>query len=880
MSAMQQKAGMRSLRGTATSEAALNAHLPMHLTLTPLIGREGEVAEVCALLKRPTVRLLTLLGTGGVGKTRLGLAVAQAMLDDFADGACFVPLAPVSDPARVLAAISQALGLWETSDFPLEQQVQAVLRDRQLLLVLDNFEHLLESASQIASLLAYCPHLSILVTSRAALHVSGEQQFSVLPLALPDLKLLPEPEALAQLPSVRLFILRAQAVQPAFALTAANAQTVAAICARLDGLPLTIELAAARCKLLPPHTLLQRLSHRLDLLTGGARDLPDRQQTLRNTIQWSYDLLSQEEQRLFRWLAIFVGGCTLQAAEAVCQGSSGQATSVFEGVASLLDKSLLQTEQKSEEPRLVMLEMLREFGMECLQQHGELEAARQAHAHYYLQLSEQAEPHLKGPEQLLWFARLELELDNLWVIFQTAPIGGKEEIELAVRVAGALGYFWAGRGYLREGLGVLEQLLTSTQAIAAPIRLKALKAIGVVLWGQFDTRKLELVTDEALAIAQAQGDQHNIPFVMILHGMVLIDKHDYTAAQACLEEALTRARALGDRFDIVAALANLGRVALYQQAYPQAVAWLEEGLIHSRSSGDKVAMSMVLVVLARAEMSQGNAAHARTLLKESQTIYGALGNTWGVALSLRLLGRLAFQIEEFSEAETFLTDSARLASEVGDRRSLVQSRLLLATLAVLKGDYAMARQRYEDGLSIALDLRHTSLIAAGLKGLGCVAAAQGLHIWAALLWGTAEALHEASSVVIPPDLYDRMVAVVRRQLGEHPFDRAKAQGQTMRPEQVLTSHQALLSQAPAEVPPASHSSPHPPRRSSSPTVELTAREVEVLRLVAQGLTDVQAAEQLVISPRTVNWHLTSIYSKLQVSSRAAATRYAIEQKLI
>ena len=310
---------------------------------------------ICNLLSHPEVRLLTITGTGGVGKTRLALEVAGVLRSDFIDGICFVPLAPVSDPSRVMAVIAQTLGLWESAEFPPEKQVQAVLRDRYLLLLLDNFEQVVEAAPQLASLLASCPHLRMLVTSRVALHLSGEHEFPVPPLAVPDLTQVPSPELLTQQASVSLFVLRTQAIQPAFHLTPANSRAIAEICVQLEGLPLAIELAAARSKLLPPQALLKRLSHRLEVLTGGAQDLPTRQQTLRNTLQWSYDLLTEEEQRLFRWLSIFVCGCTLEAAEALCQVRGNNDFPVLDGIASLLDKSLVQqTEREGKEPRLVM----------------------------------------------------------------------------------------------------------------------------------------------------------------------------------------------------------------------------------------------------------------------------------------------------------------------------------------------------------------------------------------------------------------------------------------------------------------------------------------------------------------------------------------------
>ncbi len=545
----------------------------------------------------------------------------------------------------------------------------------------------------------------------------------------------------------------------------------------------------------------------------------------------------------------------------MCQaGRAGgdQASSVLEGIASLLDKSLVQqTEREGDAPRLVMLETIREFGLECLERQGELEAARRAHAHYYLVLAEQAEPHLFGPEQLLWLDRLEQELDNLRAILQAATAGGVEEREVALRLGAALRTFWQLYGHYSEGRNVLERLLAGTGTIAAPVRLKALNTLGVILWSQNDTRGLEPVADEALALAREQGDHWQMTVALILRGVAKMrERRDYAQAQACLEEALASARVLGDRFLLLSALLSLGLLAWYQQDAPQAIAWYEESLIQCRAMGEQLLMSLALVGLARAELSQGHAARARTLLEESLTIYRALGNTWWIAMALNLLGQLAFQQGELSRAEALLTESARLASEVGDQRNIAQSRLLLAGLVALWGDYAVARQRYAEGLAIALDIEHTNYIASGLKGLGCVAAAQGLPTWAALLWGTAEPLRESRSVAIPQALYERMVAVVRSELGEPAFEEARARGRTMTPAQVLASPEAFAPQVLQHAQAAPGSAPTPPAGHPIYPAGLTAREVEVLRLVAQGLTDAQVAEQLVISPRTVNWHGT------------------------
>ncbi len=354
------------------SKQASKHNLPTQLT--SLLGREQEVAAACALLRRPEVRLLTLTGTPGIGKTRLGLQVAADLLADFADGVCFVQLAPISDPELVVPTIAQLFDIKEAGDWSLLERLQSHLQEKHLLLLLDNFEQIISSAPSLAELLAVCPHLKILVTSRAVLHIQGEQEFPVPPLAVPVLAHLPEHEALAAYAAVALFLQRAQAVKPGFQLTKANARAVAAICARLDGLPLAIELAAARIKLLPPQALLTRLEHQLQMLTGGPQNMPVRQQTLGNTIAWSYNLLGAREQKLFRLLSVFVGGCTLEAAEVVCGAlsDSEEAVSILDGIASLLDKSLLKQTEQDDEPRLLMLEMIREYGLEALAASGEI----------------------------------------------------------------------------------------------------------------------------------------------------------------------------------------------------------------------------------------------------------------------------------------------------------------------------------------------------------------------------------------------------------------------------------------------------------------------------------------------------------------------------
>src|SRR5438876_1211928 len=517
--------------------------------LTPLIGREHEVTAVVRLLRREKVRLVTFTGPGGTGKTRLALQVASELADVFVGGVFFVSLASLNDPMLVIPTIARALGIRDGVGQPALARLVEVLQQKQVLLLLDNFEQVVEAAPQVMELLTSCPQLKLLVTSREVLHVRSEREFAVPPLALPDPTNLPKLAALARTPSVALFLQRAQAARPEFKLTSTNARAVAEICVRLDGLPLAIELAAARMKLLSPQALLTRLDRPLNMLTGGARDVPARQQTLRNTIEWSYQLLNAREQRLFRWLSVCVSGCTLQAAEAICTGPDDEAGPILDGVASLVDKSLLQrveqTEEGSEDQRLLMLETIREYGLEVLTASEEGNAARQAHAGYFLQLAEEAEPELKGPLLVSWLDRLEREHGNLRAALQWAL--EKERGEIALRFGIALERFWVVRGLRNEGRAFLERALAGSAGVAVDIRAKALLTAARLAFNQSNYEQGEVLAQEGLALFRGLGDRRGIALSLNRLGVAAWRRGDFRSARILLDEDLILFRGMGDQ---------------------------------------------------------------------------------------------------------------------------------------------------------------------------------------------------------------------------------------------------------------------------------------------------------------------------------------------
>jgi predicted ATPase/class 3 adenylate cyclase len=709
---------------------------------TPLIGREREVEEVCRRLRSPVVRSLTLTGPGGTGKTRVGLQVASELTNEYEDGVFFVALAPIADPALVAPTIARALGLTESGAQPPEELLKGHLRDRHTLLLLDNLEHLLDSASLLDELLSAAPNINILATSRTPLGLYGENEFPIPPLSLPDIGSLPAFEHLTQYGAVRLFVDRARAVKPSFSLTEANARTVVEICARLDGLPLAIELAAARVKLLPPQAMLSRLGNRLKLLTGGARNLPARQRTLRNAIEWSYGLLDVDEKALFARLAVFYGGSTLETIEAVCDAQEYLFVDVLEGVSSLLDKSLLHQEERLEgEPRFVMLETIHEYANERLEQSGEAEAVQRAHAEYFLDLAEEAEPGLWGPDEATWLDRLEEEHDNMrsalsWAIEY-------EDGGLALRLGGALQWFWFARGYYNEGRSWLEQALARAEGASTTVRAKALDAVG---W-----------------LAHEQGDMD--------------------AAAAAAEKGLKLNNGAGLE-DVVAADFKhiLGETARQHSDYDLATELYEESLRLYQTAGNKRGVAWSLGSLANVAGDRGNHERAKKLYEEGMILSRELGSARPLGAYLASLG-YEYLLEGDLEKAIALNEEAAALFRKRRRRGDLQYALVnLGWAALLQGDYERAKAMHHEGLVQCQELGDKLTASENLEGLACSAGATGEAKRAAKLFGAAEAMRKATGYQQAPrdrSLLEPYLVAARSQLSEAAWARAWEDGHSM-----------------------------------------------------------------------------------------------------
>ncbi len=864
----------------------------------PLIGRSREIGEIITLLASADVRLLTLLGLGGIGKTRLSLQLVQDLSPLFADGTYFVTLTAVSHAEQVMSAIAHEFNLTDES-VAAQERVQQFLQGKQVLLVLDNFEHVIQAVPALEILLAACPGVKILVTSRVVLHSAMEYQYRLLPLGLPDVRRLSDSKAIAQSPAVVLFVQKAGMIVPGFQVTTANAATLAEICVRLDGVPLAIELAAARVKLLPPHALLPRLSQSLQVLTKGMATLPARQQTLRSTIRWSYDLLDVDEQRLFRLLSVFVGGFTLDGAEAVfatvMEGTTESMTTALDGVDSLIDKSLLQISEAGDEgsePRISMLETIREFGRERLLEQGEMENARRSHAMWYLSLAEEAAQELQGSQQVKWLERLDAEHGNLqtameWMLEPTGTAYTEQDVAyrniMALRMGGALCLFWIARGYLAEGWKFMEQVLSAYKGDVTSALAAAYVAAAQLIMRLGNLERAEMLGRRGIESYEALGDRAKLAGALRLAGWIAHQRNERTQAYQLYNQSLALFRELNNQQGIASTMLNMAFILQTSGDYAQAAVMLEEVVKRQRALKNKAGLVGALYQLAQVlfgleEHPPFQRIHA--MLREGLELAEELGDSWGAASIRGLSGWIASSEGKLEEARSLVEECLRFYRQGGDREITGQYLTILGEIETDSGDYKTAQSLFEESMTIGQELgdkRETTPLT--LEGMARLAIAQGDFPWAVRLLAASARWREELQIPLPPrersDI-ERLVDISRLSLGEKIFSAVWDDGRTLSVEDAWSARHRPL----PTMPDKEKYSQLVKKKGPKYPAGLSAREVEVLRLVAEGLSDAEVAERLIISTRTVTTHLTSIYNKLDVNSRSAAVRFAVEHHLV
>ena len=962
------------------------SRLPLQMTAT--IGREQEICAVSRQLRMEHTRLVTLTGPGGVGKTRLSLEVAHTLHDVFPGTIFFVSLAPLRERAQILLVIANALGIHEGGKETLTERLEAYLHERRCLLLLDNFEHLLETADLVAELLAAAPQLKILVTSREPLHLYGEQEIEVLPLPLPrptEGEYMPHEESAA----LRLFVERAQAVKPSFTLTEENYATVVNICQRLDGLPLALELAAARIKILSPQALLTRLSSRLTLLVGGARNLPQRQQTLRNALDWSYDLLTEEERHAFRRLGSLIGTWSLGAA-AACMAISNE-SEALEMLSSLVDKSLVRPLAEEEngratllkhastyqgasgsippyvdtcfssvEPRFMLLETLYEYAFASLQQSGEQEESERGHASYYLQLAEEADANLRGPEQQRWLARLDQEAPNLLLALRRTLTW--QDAQLALNLGCALSDYLLLRHTQSTQHDWLEEILAlDADAELYPYRARILYAAGCHARLQGDMARVNQRLEECLKLAERVGDLRTSALALGELGVLAIQRGDYAQARELAMKGIQTLSATSDKWGKSALHRVYGNIASKQGDVDAAQTHYLLSLMLLREVGEKRGLAEVYISLATVMHLRGKLRSAHYLYQRGLNYFEALEDRWGQVRCLNGMGAAYSAQGAYAEAEHYLGKALTLAQQLGDREGqasalsyLAMARLnqwqegaellneIAATLKEslrlanelknlpgkayvllalgeierLHGNRQRAQVHYNQCLELAQRMndkltRTRILCAQGRLALdqaehqlACtllqesiqlawqignhVALAGELETMAQLcldtrqpelavqLLASAHNLRETLQTPLPPihhAMHQQLYTNLKKEISPETWSESWNVGCAFLLAQVVDRVSHINIPAPDT---AKTLSTTPPAANA---FHLTVRECEVLRLLAQGHPDARIAQELVLSRRTVNTHLRSIYSKLGVTTRTAAARVAFEQQL-
>jgi predicted ATPase/transcriptional regulator with XRE-family HTH domain len=755
---------------------------------TAFIGREKEIAAACALLRQPGVRLLSLTGPPGIGKTRLSLRVAEELMEDYEGSVYFVELAPVQNPDLVVPAIADALGSREVGGESLLQNLKRHLGDKRTLLVLDNFEQVVAAAYQVGDLLTSSPWLKVLVSSREILHIYGEHELQVPSLHLPAMRYLPPVERLVAYEAVRLFTERAVAVRSDFILTPENAPAVVEICTRLDKVPLAIELAAARARTLTPLEIVKRLDSNLELLTGGARDLPPRQRALRSAIDWSYDLLNEMERQLFRRMSVFVGGCTLQAVEAVCTSDTESDSPVIMELGSLVDKNLVRQEEINEAMRYSMLQTIREYAWWRLVGRGEDATMRRCYAAYYVGLAKEAKAAMKGPQQLAWLGRLELEHNNLRAVLGQAIESG--DAETALELAGTLWRFWLTHGHLTEGRKWLVEALEIGEGGPDPVLADALNGAGNLACACGDFEAAQPLYERSLEIRRRQGDKAGIASSLNNLALTANTRCDFARVKALHEESLAIKREMGDRWGIASSLGNLAISVADQGDYARARVLHEESLELRRELGDRLGIALSLinlgVVMLAASLKEERPgdllASAEALFEESLAIRRELVDRPGIAECLVHLGEVQYCRENYAKAAYLYQQSLEICQELGDKPGISGALLNLGYVDVRHGDLGQARARFRESLTIRRQLSDARGLIDAMAAMAGLASALGKAHLAGRLSGATEAtLRTTGYRLYTADRieYERHMAAARSKLGEDAWLAALSEGALM-----------------------------------------------------------------------------------------------------
>jgi predicted ATPase/DNA-binding SARP family transcriptional activator len=774
---------------SSPASAPTSTNLPAQTTV--FFGREREMAEAANLLRQPDVRLVTFVGTPGTGKTRLAINVAASLTMAFPDGVFLTPLASVENPGDVIPAIAATLGVTEPAGGSAASALHTHIGSRHMLMVADNFEQILPAGSVLAAMLAACPNLKLLVTSRSALNLRGEHEFVVAPLSVPARDSARRPDDLLQYESVALFLDRALEVAPGLSFGPAEARIVADICRRLEGLPLAIELAAARAKVLSPEAILSRLDRRLKLLTGGRLDLPPRQRALETAIAWSYNLLDEGEKRLFQELSVFSGGWTLESAQSVFGEQSAEPTNhasqvpdVLDGISSLVSKSLLvRTDNAGDEPRFFMLETLKEFAWERLvESHGEAEARRR-HGFYFLDFAERSKGEIDGPQQQQWLSKLEREQDNLrtamsWAIEQ-------RDAELAQRIAGSLGLFWERRGLLTEGRRWLRQALELGAPTAAPCKASALYAAGSLALRQRDYSEAQPLLEEAGALYEGLGDKEGLSNTLSALAIMTLDK-DYDKAVDLHLQSLDLRRELGDKLGIARTLQNLGFIKMHQTKWDEASALTQEAHFLYCELGNQSGIAYTVYVLAMIAAEQHETELARARFAECLQISRKMRNDWLTAWALQGLGSLLYSVGEYEEAERTLTEALDMFADLGDKLGTAHALASLGREMHRKSDYEAARHRYGESLALGVELENEGVIGSCLGGFAGLAAASGEPRRAAMLFGCAQKTLEHLSTNLEREQMTLGIDIAQAALTPQEWETAWGEGQLLSPQEAIT----------------------------------------------------------------------------------------------